>query len=156
MRNMTAKQQAFCQEYIVDKNATQAAIRAGYSKKTASQIGEENLRKPVIKSEIARLSKQVFDRVEIEAEDVLRQMQRALADTLHRIDGVDHIEHRHGAGFVHQFETTAEAALAAYQTGATEGLQNLGEIAGGDLCAGGDRLGSMSGLGLAGQPDHGT
>ena len=43
---LTAKQQRFCDEYLIDLNATQAAIRAGYSKKTAKQIGQENLTKP--------------------------------------------------------------------------------------------------------------
>lgn len=49
MANMTAKQQRFCDEYLIDLNATQAAIRAGYSKKTAKQIGQENLTKPDLK-----------------------------------------------------------------------------------------------------------
>lgn len=43
---MTDKQQRFCDEYLIDLNATQAAIRAGYSKKTAKSIGQENLTKP--------------------------------------------------------------------------------------------------------------
>lgn len=42
---LTAKQRRFVEEYLVDLNATQAAIRAGYSSKTAASIGEENLRK---------------------------------------------------------------------------------------------------------------
>ncbi|MFR4251216.1 MAG: terminase small subunit [Christensenellales bacterium] len=46
---MTAKQRRFCDEYLIDLNATQAAIRAGYSKKTACSIGNENLMKPEIK-----------------------------------------------------------------------------------------------------------
>ncbi len=45
---LTAKQEKFCQEYLVDFNATQAAIRAGYSEKTAGVIGDENLKKPYI------------------------------------------------------------------------------------------------------------
>ena len=49
---LTAKQQRFCDEYLVDLNATQAAIRAGYSKKTAKAIGSENLTKPDIKEYI--------------------------------------------------------------------------------------------------------
>ena len=52
MAKMTPKQQRFCDEYLIDLNATQAAIRAGYSKKTAYSIGIENLRKPEIKSYI--------------------------------------------------------------------------------------------------------
>lgn len=46
MAKMTAKQRRFCDEYLIDLNATQAAIRAGYSKRSAKQIGEENLSKP--------------------------------------------------------------------------------------------------------------
>lgn len=49
---LTAKQQRFVDEYLIDLNATQAAIRAGYAKKTAFTIGSENLRKPYIKSYI--------------------------------------------------------------------------------------------------------
>lgn len=45
---MTPKQRQFVEEYLIDKNATQAAIRAGYSAKTAGQIGDENLKKPEI------------------------------------------------------------------------------------------------------------
>lgn len=49
VKKLTYKQKMFCDEYIIDGNATQAAIRAGYSKKTAYQIGNENLRKVEIK-----------------------------------------------------------------------------------------------------------
>lgn len=51
---LTAKQQRFCDEYLIDLNATQAAIRAGYSKKTANRIGTENLSKLVVKEYIAK------------------------------------------------------------------------------------------------------
>lgn len=50
---MTAKQQRFCDEYLVDLNATQAAIRAGYSKRTAYSTAAENMTKPVIKEYLA-------------------------------------------------------------------------------------------------------
>lgn len=49
---LTAKQQRFVDEYLIDLNATQAAIRAGYSKGTAYSIGVENLRKPEIQKRI--------------------------------------------------------------------------------------------------------
>ena len=54
MAKLTAKQQRFCDEYLIDLNATQAAIRAGYSKKTARAIGCENLMKPDIKEYIEK------------------------------------------------------------------------------------------------------
>lgn len=52
MAKLTTKQQRFCDEYLIDLNATQAAIRAGYSEKTARQMAAENLSKPYIKEYI--------------------------------------------------------------------------------------------------------
>ena len=52
MGKLTNKQARFVDEYLIDLNATQAAIRAGYSEKTARQSGAENLSKPVIKKAI--------------------------------------------------------------------------------------------------------
>ena len=54
MAKMTAKQQRFCDEYLIDLNATQAAIRAGYSEKTAAVIATENIRKPNIRDYIEK------------------------------------------------------------------------------------------------------
>lgn len=56
---MTEKQKRFCIEYLIDLNATQAAIRAGYSEKTAKDIGCENLAKPNIKQYIAEQLEQL-------------------------------------------------------------------------------------------------
>ena len=52
MSKLTAKQQRFCDEYIISLNAKDAAIKAGYSKKTAKFIGAENLTKPNLKNYI--------------------------------------------------------------------------------------------------------
>ena len=52
MAKLTAKQQRFCDEYLIDLNATQAAIRAGYSEKNARNIASENLAKPNIREYI--------------------------------------------------------------------------------------------------------
>ena len=51
-KKLTAKQQRFCDEYLIDLNATQAAIRAGYSEKAARQIATENMTKPSIREYI--------------------------------------------------------------------------------------------------------
>ena len=51
---MTPKQKRFCDEYLIDMNATQAAIRAGYSKKSAYSIGDENLKKPELENYIKK------------------------------------------------------------------------------------------------------
>ena len=52
-KKLTAKQERFVQEYLISLNATDAAIKAGYSEKTAYSIGNENLSKPEIKAAIA-------------------------------------------------------------------------------------------------------
>lgn len=49
---LTDKQKRFCDEYLCDMNATQAAIRAGYSKRTAYRTGADNLKKPQIRAYI--------------------------------------------------------------------------------------------------------
>lgn len=70
---LTPKQERFVQEYLVDLNATQAAIRAGYSEKTARQVGAENLSKPYIQVEIAKARQQQQERTQITADKVLRE-----------------------------------------------------------------------------------
>lgn len=54
---LTDKQRRFCEEYVVDWNATRAAIAAGYSKKTAKQIATENLSKPYLREYIDEIQK---------------------------------------------------------------------------------------------------
>jgi phage terminase small subunit len=61
----------FCREYLIDLNATQAAIRAGYSAKTANRTASENLSKPDSQSRIAELKAQRNDLVGINAIYVL-------------------------------------------------------------------------------------
>lgn len=70
-KKLTAKQEMFCKEYLVDLNATQAALRAGYSENTASEMGYENLRKPQIEEKIQELMDKRSQKVEINAENVL-------------------------------------------------------------------------------------
>lgn len=69
---LTAKQELFCKEYLVDLNATQAAIRAGYSEKTAKEIGCENLTKPNIQEYIKEAMNKRSQKVEIDADYVLQ------------------------------------------------------------------------------------
>jgi phage terminase small subunit len=70
---VNAKQKTFCEEYLIDLNATQAAIRAGYSEKTAYSIGHENLSKPEIAKYIAELKEKRSEDAEIDAAWVLRE-----------------------------------------------------------------------------------
>lgn len=71
---LTDKQEMFCREYLIDLNATQAAIRAGYSAKTANRTASENLSKPDIQSRIAELKAQRNYLVGINAIYVLNRL----------------------------------------------------------------------------------
>lgn len=71
---MTDKQQMFCIEYLKDLNATQAAIRAGYSERTAKQMGTENLAKPIIAEYIEAKKAERSKAVQIDAEWLLREL----------------------------------------------------------------------------------
>lgn len=79
-KKLTAKQQRFIEEYLVDCNATQAAIRAGYSKKTAKVIGAENLTKPDIATAVADALEEQAKRTRITADDVLRGLTEEARD----------------------------------------------------------------------------
>lgn len=68
---LTPRQERFIQEYMIDLNATQAAIRAGYSEKTATAMGAENLRKPYIRDAIDKARAELAKRTEISQEWVI-------------------------------------------------------------------------------------
>ncbi len=72
---LTAKQHAFVEEYLVDMNATQAAIRAGYSPKTAHTIGHENLSKPDIGAALQKARAERSERTEITADWILKSLK---------------------------------------------------------------------------------
>jgi len=69
--SLTQKQEAFVAEYLVDLNATQAAIRAGYSEKTAQMIGSENLAKPMVAAAVAAAVAKRSERTNITQDYVL-------------------------------------------------------------------------------------
>lgn len=75
---MTEKQKRFCDEYLIDLNATQACIRAGYSKKTANRIGTENLSKPVIKEYIEERLKEKEKSLIATQDEVLKYLTSVL------------------------------------------------------------------------------
>lgn len=71
---LTNKQEAFCREYLIDLNATQAAIRAGYSEKTAKDIACQNLAKFNIQKRIQTLMEERKNRIEVNADYVLKRL----------------------------------------------------------------------------------
>lgn len=73
---MTKKQKRFVEEYLIDLNATQAAIRAGYSPGTAKSIGSENLTKPDIQARIAKAMAERSKRTGVNADRVVTELAK--------------------------------------------------------------------------------
>lgn len=73
---MTKKQKRFVEEYLIDLNATQAAIRAGYSVDSASEIGYENLIKPDIQTAIAKAMAERSKRTGVNQDRVILELAR--------------------------------------------------------------------------------
>ena len=72
---LTTKQKIFCQEYLKDFNATNAAKRAGYSEATAYSIGSENLSKPEIQKYLNRLKSDLSKRNNITIDDLIGELK---------------------------------------------------------------------------------
>lgn len=85
MANLTDKQARFVEEYLVDLNATQAAIRAGYSADSAYSIGHENLSKPEIAEAIAAAQAARSERTKITQDKVLREYARLAFSDMRRL-----------------------------------------------------------------------
>lgn len=91
MAALTGKQEAFCREYIIDLNATQAAIRAGYSQDTARQIGSQNLTKVDIQERLAELMEERISRVTVSADYVLERAKMMHEECWNRDDAKNSI-----------------------------------------------------------------
>lgn len=76
MEALTPKQSAFCREYLVDLNGTQAAIRAGYSPKTANEQAARLLANVSVRSHVQKLMDERVERVARSADDVLRDLHK--------------------------------------------------------------------------------
>ena len=79
-RKLTAKQRLFCDEYIKSGNAKDAAIKAGYSSRTAKSIGHENLTKPDLKSYIDAKMAEIESHKIADAKEVLEFYTKVLRD----------------------------------------------------------------------------
>jgi len=80
VRELNDKQAAFVREYLADFNATQAAIRAGYSAKTAGQIGHELLKKPEVQQRLREFQQKAAEKTETEAEWIRRRLKEEATD----------------------------------------------------------------------------
>lgn len=82
---LTLKQAQFCLEYIIDKNATKAAIRCGYSEKTAHAQGSRLLKNVKVKAYLGRLIEKQEKRLDIKADVVLRELHRILTSDIGKV-----------------------------------------------------------------------
>jgi phage terminase small subunit len=73
---LTPKQAAFVREYMLDLNASKAAMRAGFSKKTACWIGQQLLAKPHVANAISDAQRKAADRAQVTQDDVVRELAR--------------------------------------------------------------------------------
>ena len=92
MSKLTPKQEMFAKEYLQDLNATQAAIRAGYSPRTAKQMGTENLAKPVLAAAIQKAMAERAKRTEIDADYVLNSIR----ETMERCKQAEPVRYQNG------------------------------------------------------------
>lgn len=74
-RKLTPKQKTFVDEYLIDLNATQACIRAGYSKKTADRIGPELLGNPCVSAAIQKAMQERQRRTEVTQDYVISKLK---------------------------------------------------------------------------------
>ena len=121
---LTAKQAQFVQEYLIDLNATQAAIRSGYSEKTAHVIGQENLKKPAIASALADAQNDRAERTEITQDYVLN----SIFSTMERCKQAEAVIDRRGEAVL--IETPTGDLVPAYTfnaMGVFKGAEMLGK-----------------------------
>ena len=123
MANLTPKQQRFVEEYLIDLNATQAAIRAGYSAKTAAVIGAENLIKPYIQKAIQEAQNKLTERTEITQDYVLTNIKRVIERCMQQ----EAVQARDGSPLlVEGPEGDLACQFEFKETGALKGLELLG------------------------------
>ena len=124
MANLTPKQQRFVDEYLIDLNATQAAIRAGYSERTAKSIGQENLTKPDIQKAIQEAQNKLTERTEITQEYVLKNIQSVIERCMQQ----EAVLARDGSPLLVEGPEGDLVPLFEFkETGALKGLELLGK-----------------------------
>lgn len=116
-KGLNPKQTRFVAEYLIDLNATQAAIRAGYSKHTAQEIGSENLSKPMIAAAVAEGIAKRASKLGITAEKVLQDIEdtrKAAAKELQYATSLraSELQGKHIGMFVEKHEHSGFVAIA--------------------------------------------
>lgn len=121
--SLTAKQQRFVDEYLVDLNASAAARRAGYSEKTAGAIGDENLKKPEIAEAIQKAMDARSERTEVTADYVLN----SIVSTMERCKQAEPVFDRKGDPVMVETPDGGEARAYTFNAaGVLKGAELLG------------------------------
>ncbi|WP_428067379.1 terminase small subunit [Chryseobacterium gambrini] len=119
---LTDKQERFCREYIIDLNATQAAIRAGYSKKVAGSIGFENLKKPEIEKYILSLREKKSAELDFSFERLANELAKvAFGDVKNYFDGNGRLID------INELESAVSASIKGV-TVQQEKIKTMGEV----------------------------
>lgn len=109
-RKLNARQERFAREYLIDLNATQAAIRAGYSKKTASEQGYDLLRHPQIAAIVEAGKRGDTDKLKLTRERVIEEMARVgLLDVRRAFTDKGDLKH------IHNLDDDTAAAVASIE-----------------------------------------
>lgn len=106
MAKLTPKQQRFVDEYLIDLNATQAAIRAGYSPKTAQEIGAQNLSKLIIAQAIEQAKAERSERTKINQDEVLKMWHDLATVDYNEISQLLNVNCRYCWGIDHEYQYT--------------------------------------------------
>lgn len=107
---LTIKQQRFVSEYLLDSNATQAAIRAGYSPKTAEQQGCRLLRNAHVQAAVGTKTEKILNKLEVTAERVLKERAR-----LAFLDPRKFLDAKGKPLGIHQLDDDTAAAVAGFE-----------------------------------------
>lgn len=111
-KKLKPKREVFCQEYLIDLNKTQAALRAKYSPKTAYSIGHELLKIPEVQDRIAHLATIKEKRAEKSADDVIKELENVGFSRLGDI-----IEwNQSGMAFLKDSDSVSDDAMAAIES----------------------------------------
>lgn len=133
-QELTDKQARFCEEYLIDLNATQAAIRAGYSEKTANEQGARLLANVSVQEKIAELKAERAKRTEMTQDSVIQELAAVARAEVKGVRAVDKLKAlellgKHLGMFVERYEVNAaeiEKRIAeAREQGKKEGTQEL-------------------------------
>ncbi|CAA0254351.1 terminase small subunit [Tenacibaculum maritimum] len=106
-KKLTPKQKRFCEEYVIDLNGTQAAVRTGYSEKTANRIASENLSKPDIQNYISELQKDIQERNKITVDECVTILSK-----IARHDIADFYEENGSLKSIHNIPKDSRLAIS--------------------------------------------